>query len=366
MDSVNAIFQDLTPVRYLLVGVLVLVSPDIPAQAQPQVKRLTAQALGLVINTADPYSVAVGDYYAQRRGIPSDQIVRVNLPLRATLTASEFEALSARVREHMPAQVQGLALAWTQPYAVECNSLTSALTLGYQPDQCTQTCAPGVPSRLFNSSSTTPFTRYALRPSMLLASRSVASAMALIDRGVSSDGQLGKQGGLTASAVFVSTQDQARNVRAVLFPREGPLLGRMTQVLRVQEGAEPAPADGQAAAAAPLKQVVLYQTGAAIVSNMATIGWLPGALADHLTSSGGLLLDRQGQTSALEWLEAGATASYGTVSEPCNYPQKFPHPEVLLAHYLQGVTALEAYWRSVAWPTQGVFIGEPLAAPYAR
>ena len=54
------------------------------------------------------------------------------------------------------------------------------------------------------------------------------------------------------------------------------------------------------------------------------------------------------------------------VSEPCNHPQKFPHPQLLLLHYLQGSTAIEAYWKSVAWPSQGLFVGEPLAAPYAR
>ena len=27
---------------------------------------------------------------------------------------------------------------------------------------------------------------------------------------------------------------------------------------------------------------------------------------------------------------------------------------------------IEAYWKSVAWPGQGVFIGEPLARPYRR
>jgi hypothetical protein len=37
---------------------------------------------------------------------------------------------------------------------------------------------------------------------------------------------------------------------------------------------------------------------------------------------------------------------------------------VLLSQYLRGATAIEAYWKSVAWPAQGVFIGEPLAAPY--
>jgi uncharacterized protein (TIGR03790 family) len=94
--------------------------------------------------------------------------------------------------------------------------------------------------------------------------------------------------------------------------------------------------------------------------------WAPGALADHLTSFGGQLTGRSGQTSALAWIDAGATASYGTVSEPCNHVQKFPHPQLLLLHYLQGASAIEAYWKSVRWPQQGLFIGDPLAAPFAR
>ena len=80
--------------------------------------RLSARDLGLVINTADPYSVAVGDYNAQQRGIPPEHILRLDLPVRATLNAAEFEVLASRVREHMGPQVQALALAWTQPYAV--------------------------------------------------------------------------------------------------------------------------------------------------------------------------------------------------------------------------------------------------------
>ncbi len=93
---------------------------------------------------------------------------------------------------------------------------------------------------------------------------------------------------------------------------------------------------------------------------------MPGALADHLTSFGGQLTGDSGQMSSLEWIAAGATASYGTVSEPCAHPQKFPHPQLLLLNYLQGASAIEAYWKSVAWPQQGVFVGEPLAAPFAR
>lgn len=311
--------------------------------------------MGLLINTADPYSVAVGEYYAQRRGIPPEQILRLELPVKTRLNVAEFEVLAARVREHLGPQVQGLALAWTQPYAVECNSITSALTLGFMPEVCTQTCAPTPPSRYFNATSPRPFAELGLRPSMLLASHSVEGAKALIDRGVASDQQLGKRGVPLASAVFVHTQDQARNVRAPLFPPAGPVPALGVQVAR-REGGDPT----------AVGRVILYQTGVVREEHLDRIGWLPGALADHLTSHGGQLLAPQGQMGVLDWLEAGATASYGTVSEPCNHVQKFPHPLVLLLHYAQGATALEAYWRSVAWPAQGVFVGEPLAAPFGR
>jgi len=323
--------------------------------AQTPVRPLGAQDLGLLINTADPYSVAVGEYYAQQRGIVPDQVLRVILPLRPVLSESEFKALDAQVRAHMGPQVQALAVAWTQPYAVECNSITAALSLGFEPQLCQQTCAPSKPSPYFNSDSSKPFSQLGVRPSMLLASRSIASGKALIDRGLAADHQLGRLGGPPAQAVFVSTPDKLRNVRAALFPPAGLLRSRLTEVVRLK---------GEAAL--PAHNVVLLQTGAAQVGSLDRMGWLPGALADHLTSFGGRLLDSQGQMSALDWLEAGATASYGTVSEPCNHVQKFPHPQVVLANYLRGRTALEAYWRSVAWPAQGVFIGEPLAAPYAR
>ena len=323
--------------------------------AQPTPTRLTAKDLGLVINTADPYSVAVGEYYAQRRGIPAEQVLRINLPVKASLSASEFEALATDVRAHMGPQVQALALAWVEPYAVECNSITSALTLGFQPAVCQHTCAPSAPSRLFSTATARPMTDLGLRPSMLLASGSVERAKALIDRGIASDQQLGKRGVPMGSAVFVTTLDKARNVRVASYPPKRVLANAGFQIVR-----------RDAADVTPLNRVFVYQTGLVRMASPEAIDWLPGALADHLTSFGGVLHSGGEQMSAMEWLDAGATASYGTVSEPCNHVQKFPHPQVLLARYAQGVTALEAYWSSVAWPAQGVFVGEPLAAPFGH
>lgn len=64
------------------------------------------------------------------------------------------------------------------------------------------------------------------------------------------------------------------------------------------------------------------------------------------------------------WLDGGATASYGTVAEPCNYTQKFSQASVLIGHNYRGDSRLEAHWKSVQWPGQGLFVGEPLAQPF--
>jgi uncharacterized protein (TIGR03790 family) len=108
---------------------------------------------------------------------------------------------------------------------------------------------------------------------------------------------------------------------------------------------------------------MFYFTGLARVAAIDTNHFLPGAIADHLTSTGGRLTDSH-QMSSLRWLAAGATGSYGTVAEPCNFVQKFPRPNLVIDTYLNGETLIESYWKSVEWPGQGVFIGEPLASPF--
>jgi hypothetical protein len=109
--------------------------------------------------------------------------------------------------------------------------------------------------------------------------------------------------------------------------------------------------------------VLFYFTGLAQVPGIDTNRFRPGAVADHLTSSGGQLNGTR-QMSSLLWLEAGATGSYGTVVEPCNLLAKFPDPTILIGSYLSGATLIDAYWKSVRMPGQGLFIGEPLARPF--
>jgi len=110
--------------------------------------------------------------------------------------------------------------------------------------------------------------------------------------------------------------------------------------------------------------VMGYQTGLATLKNLDTLRFLPGAYADHLTSFGGAIADERHQTPITALIRAGATASFGTVREPCNFSGKFPDPTRMLANYLHGDSILEAYWKSVDMMTEGLLIGEPLARPF--
>jgi uncharacterized protein (TIGR03790 family) len=332
-----------------------LVRPRPLVRVPRVIGRLHAGDLGLVINTADPYSVEVGEYYRRVRRIPDGHVLRIDLPVQPRLAPADLERLRRRIDEHFDGGVQALALAWTQPYAVECQSITSAVTLGFDAQACVQSCGRRTVSPYFNAASAAPFKDLGLRPSMLLAASDVDRARRLIDRGAASDHTLGLVGAAPVQAHFMTTADAPRSVRAALFPPAG-LQRRIGLDTHLGQGDLPR----------ETSRVVLVQTGVAQFLGAEAIDWVPGALADHLTSFGGQLDRTSGQSTVLDWLDAGATASYGTVSEPCNHLQKFPHPQILLLHYLQGSTALEAYWKSVAWPQQGVFVGEPLAAPFSR
>lgn len=309
---------------------------------------LRPEQLAVVINDEDPDSVAVGEYYRKRRNIPDANVVHVRIPGKPQrISPARFRELKEEIDSKLGPKIQAVLMVWTAPYAVDCNSITGAYSLGYDASQCVKSCAAGKPSPYFNTKSRAPFTDHGVRLSMLLPIESREQAESLIDRGAAAGFRT-----VPATAYFLTTSEKARNTRAGFFPPSGRIAARKLKVKPMQadvlEGAQ---------------DVLIYQTGMAQVAKLETLKFVPGALADHLTSLGGDLLGTS-QMSSLRWLEAGATASYGTVSEPCNHWQKFPNPAVLLRHYVAGDTAIEAYWKSVAWPAQGLFIGEPLAAPY--
>ena len=305
--------------------------------------------LAVVININDPVSIQIGDYYRQVREIPEENVFRVSFtPNQSGLAVEEFERVKAYLDSQLPDRIQALALTWMRPYRVGCMSITTAFAAGYDKVFCSTTCTPTRISPYFDSNSTQPYIDFKIRPTMMLAARDFKNAKLLISKGKKSDGTFPN-----GTAYLLKTTDKNRSVRASLYPQIVRRLGGSLLNINLVNGDV---IEGK-------RDILFYFTGLTWVTRLASNRFLPGAIADHLTSSGEVL-DGQNQMSSLRWLEAGATGSYGTVVEPCAFIGKFPHPGVVMDRYLKGETLIEAYWKSVQQPGQGVFIGEPLASPF--
>ena len=313
-----------------------------------QAEGLTADRLGVIYNLDDASSRQMALEYAQLRAVPSENVIGIHVPSVDVMSPDEFEPMRDRLIQELPTSVQSLLLVWSKPYAVGCMSITTAFAAGYRASFCPPECTRTPVSPLFDSDGWLPADTVDWFPAMLLPSDDENLARALIQRGIAADWSAPP-----GTLYLIRTPDTARNVRAATYADATLLLESLVRVAR-----RSAPIAGD------IPEAIGYFTGAAWAPEVPRIQFRPGALADHLTSTGGIL-DGGHQMSSLAWLKQGATASYGSVSEPCSYPEKFPNVSVLFEHYVHGETALEAYWKSVAMPGQGLILGEPLARPFA-
>lgn len=329
-------------------------------EAPPVVKlpraSIQPEELAVLVNASDPQSVAVSNYYVEQRQIPPANVVTVDFPPgNDVMSEADFGPIKATVDAAVGDDIQAFAITWTTPYRVDCMSITSAFALGFDTMYCATPCNPTAAVDYFDSESVAPYTDHGIRPAMSIVAAQQADAIALIDRGIAADGTRP-----TGDGYFVRTTDTARSVRwqnfmATVDDWDYPEGLTLTYVDN---------SDGSGSnVVSNTDDILFYFTGLVTVADIDTNTYRPGAVADHLTSFGGRV-PTSGQMSIARWLEAGVTASYGTVVEPCNFTQKFPNTRVMLPHYFRGQTVLEAYWKSVHWPGEGLFAGEPLARPW--
>ena len=328
---------------------------------------LAPAELAVIVAEGDALSEAVGAAYVAARGVPAANLIRVKVSTAShSLSAADFALLKSDIDAKLAAAAPGAQatlLTWAMPSRVvgACSmGITSAMALGFDTRYCnatpaTNACANTAASPLYDSESRRPQADLQVRPSMLLGATTLAGAQALINRGVAADATRPAGDGW-----LVRTTDADRSPRWTDFSALPAAWGSALKLNYVDNSAG---LTGDNALSAK-SNVLFYLTGLTSVANLSTLQFRPGALADTLTSSGGVLPAGAGQMPITAWLDAGATASYGTVEEPCNFEQKFSRASVLIDHYWRGATAIEAYWKAVQWPGQGLFVGEPLAQPF--
>ena len=311
--------------------------------------KITSDELAVIYLEDDEISKKVAWYYQEKRDIPTENIFSVKLKAnKVNIKPKDFIEIKQALNEKLHENIQAFALTWAQPYRVGCMSMSAAFAFGYDPAYCAKGCNNTKPSHYFHSKTLEPSKKFKLRPTMMLATSSYAKTLELIDRGIAADNSQPK-----GNVFLLNTDDIHRSVRHNFYEEINKQFRDKFSINILEQNA-----------IENKSNIMFYFTGLVHVPHLETLSFLPGAMADHLTSYGGKLTDSK-QMSAINWLDAGATGSYGTAIEPCNITQKFPNPVVAMWHYTKGATLIEAYWKSVHMPGQGNFIGEPLASPYS-
>jgi uncharacterized protein (TIGR03790 family) len=328
----------------------------------------------VVVNQSSSNSVELGNYYCEKRKVPPQNVLRTTWTGgNIQWTTNDFQTvilnplLSMISARGLTNQIDYVVVSMDFPFAlVEAagnNSTTANLFYGYKPDDPPP--QPGLPAScslpavsgnsyaasesIFRYSHPATATTNSFL-AMMITSTSLDQAKAVVDHGVASDSMFPTQ-----TVILGQSTDPFRNVRYINFD-DTIFNGRFRTNFSILQTNVDSPLG--------LSNMLGYQNGHdqfAISPN----AFVPGGMADSLTSYAGVIFGANFQTTLLAFINAGASGSYGTVVEPCAYLEKFPAPQNYF-YQARGFTLAECYYQSVANPYQGLFVGEPLAAPFAR
>jgi uncharacterized protein (TIGR03790 family) len=330
----------------------------------------------VVVNQNSTNSVQLGNYYCEQRRVPPQNVFRINWPggdvewanadFRSYLLNPVLGAIASR---QLSNQIDYVVLSMDIPYRVYqggyplssgTNSTTAALFYGFKTDYALANYDPAscnLPAPSSNSyagsecvfrthlpdtASTNAFL------AMMITSSNLALAKAIIDRGVASDSSFSSQ-----TVVLGKSADPFRNIRYREYNNtifDTRLRGNYS-VIRTNLDSP-----------VGFSNLLGYANGA-YQFPVSPNTFIPGAMADSLTSFGGILFVPNDHTTLLALLNAGASGSYGTIIEPCGYLEKFPSSQTYF-YQARGFSLAECYYQSLTNPYQGLLVGEPLAAPF--
>ena len=327
----------------------------------------------VVVNQSSSNSVELGNYYCEKRQVPPQNVLRTTWTGGNTnWLESDFEAvilnplLSMISTRGLTNQIDYVVVSMDFPFriieATGWNSTTADLFYGFKPDDSPP---PGLPASctlptvsessyagsegIFRYSRPTTATTNSFL-AIMITSTSLDEAKAVVDHGVASDGTFPTQ-----TVILGESTDPFRNVRYLNFDDTIFSVRLRTNYSILQTNLD---------SPLGLSNMLGYQNGHyqfAISPN----AFVPGAMADSLTSYGGVIFGPNDHTTLLALINASASGSYGTVVEPCNYLAKFPAPQNYF-YQARGFSLAECYYQSVTNPYQGLLVGEPLAAPFAK
>ena len=316
----------------------------------------------VVINQTSSNSCMLGNYFCASRLVPPQNVLYINWSGGNTSwTSNDFQTnlviplLNMLAARQLTNQIDCIVLSMDIPFQTSfgtnnvVNGTTSALFYGLRLGNPSDTNSYAASETSFGQATLVGAPGYSFLTTMITAD-SLAQAEALVNQGVISDGTLPQ-----APVVLAKSSDPSRNIRYPYFDNaifNVNILG-VSSILRTNTDSVSWP-----------NSCLGYETGLAQFSVLPGT-FVPGAVADSLTSYGGVIFGSNDQTNLLAFINAGAAGSYGTVAEPGADTQEFPNPQVYF-YQARGFSLAESYYQSINEPYLGLIVAEPLAAPFAR
>jgi uncharacterized protein (TIGR03790 family) len=344
----------------------------------------TVENVLLVLNEASPESMDVGMYYAQKRGIPPTNLLRIKTTAEESISREEFERqidspIAAWLIRNF-AQDRILYIVLTKGIPIRVNgtsgpdgtiaSVDSEITLLYRKLVGQQIPPAGFvknPYFLGEAPITQAKQFNHTEQDIYLVSRldgyNSADIRALIDRGAapSRDGK-----------IVLDERGTPAQKGDLWLQQAADLLGKAGFGDRVI-------LDTTGKVLTDIKQVLGYyswgSSDPAIRIRHFGFEFVPGALAGMYVSSDARTFKESGdwkigdsgppQSLAADLIHDGVTGIAGHVAEP--YLEATIHPNILFPAYLSGFNLIESYYLSMPYLSwQTVVIGDPLCAPFRK
>lgn len=356
----------------------------LPAAAQ------TGQNVLIVANGSSPASLEIADYYAAKRQVPSDQIVRISTPVAEEISRQTYEQ-----------QIELPVLEWLLAHAAQDRILYIVLTKGV-PLRISGTGGTNGTMSSVDSELTLVYRKFlgqvfnpagSLRNPYFLGDEAISSAKPFSRR----DGDIYLVARLDAYTV---ADVKGLIDRGSAPSKQGRILLDARAELQASQGNQ-----WLDRAAATLKQLpgwdarVLYDKSPMPLRKESDVlgyfSWgsndplmfarepglqfVPGAIAGMFVSTDGRTMEEPvegwqirgaahgGSTQSLagDLIRAGVTGVSGHVAEP--YLAQTIRPDILLPAYVAGFNLIESFYLampSLSWQT--IVIGDPLCAPFRQ
>jgi uncharacterized protein (TIGR03790 family) len=353
--------------------VLFLCFLSIPATASGQ----AAANVAVIINEKSSASIRIGEYYAEHRGIPPANIIRIATPPveevdRTTFTDSIATPI-ARALTVAGLQDRVLYLVLTKGVPLRISgtiggrgtaaSVDSDLTLLYRRMTGRPVPPAGPLDNPYYAGSLTSDVAHAFSRSehdIYLVTRldgfDDADVIRLIDRGLAPE---------TTGAIVLEQRGDGRGAIPDRWMSEAA--GQIKEASPDTPIALKLSAASREATGPAMAYFSWGSADPALRENRTPLAFVPGSIAATLGAADAVTFERKpGATSvSAELITAGASGVGGNIREP--YLQSSFRPQILFAAYFRGLPLADAYYRSLphlSW--QAVIVGDPLVQPFGK